>query len=202
MTEMSGCVEAEHGRYNDMMRTEPEAAELADAYSQRHKVLGQRSWRGERFSRGWIMAPEGEDLDGWTGVVCLIVLDDGRIFLDNLSSSHSSMIDRYSSPFPPDGPVPPLDEAEGAARAASYADEHLGHLGAQTWVGERFSQGWLFGPGRQDDHPRSIYEARFDLPAVITLDDGRVFEDSASMPAMFVIERYEAMLAREAAQEI
>lgn len=172
------------------MRTEQEAAALAEAYSRRHRLLEPRPWRGDRFDGGWIVYPLGEDLEGWTGVVCLVVLDDGRIVTDNGSTPRDVLVGRYSAPFPPRPPAPRSHE-EAAAEAAAYGGRHLAHLGPRTWRGVRFEGGWFLKPQGED------LARRFDLPAVVVLDDGRLFEDSGSQPEPFVVQRYTDLLARE-----
>lgn len=172
-------------------RTEQEAAALADAYSQRHRLLGHRRWRGVPLPGGWILHPLGEDLDGWSGVLCLVVLDDGRIFTDNGSTPHEVLVGRYTAPFPPTPAPPPRAAGEVAAEAAAYGQRHLAHLGPRTWAGVRFPGGWYLKPQGED------LARRFDLPALVALDDGRLFEDSGSQPEPFVTERYAELLARE-----
>ncbi len=172
------------------MTTEQEATARAEAYSQRHRLLEPRRWWGDPFDGGWIVHPLGEDLEGWTGVVCLAVLADGRIFTDNGSTAREVLVERYSAPFPP-SPAPRRSQEEAAARAAAYAGRHLAHLGPRTWRGVRFDGGWFLKPEGED------LARRFDLPAVVVLDDGRLFEDSGSQPEPFVVQRYTDLLARE-----
>ncbi len=173
------------------MRTEQEAAVLAEAYSQRHRLLEPRPWRGHPFAGGWILYPQGEDLAGWTGVICLVVLDEGRVFTDNGSTEPAVLVARYSAPFPPDPPPPPRSHDAVAAQAAAYGGRHLAHLGPRTWRGTRISGGWYLKPEGED------LARRFDLPALVVLDDGRLFEDSGSQPELFVAQRYAELLARE-----
>lgn len=173
------------------MRTDEEAVELAESYSRRHRLLEPRPWRGDPFDGGWIVHPLGEDLDGWTGVVCLVVLDDGRIFTDNGSAPREELVARYSALFPPDPAPSPRQREEAAAMAAGYAGRHLAHLGPRTWRGARFDGGWYLKPEGED------LARRFDLPALVVLDDGRLFEDSGSQPEPFVVARYAELLARE-----
>ncbi len=175
------------------MRTEQEAQAEAEAYSQRHRLLEPRQWRGDPFDGGWIVHPLGEDLKGWTGVVCLVVLDDGRIFTDNGSTPREVLVGRYSAPFPPRPAPPPRPHDEAAVEAAAYGRRHLAHLGPRTWRGIRFESGWFLKPEGED------LAHRFDLPALVMLDDGRLFEDSGSQPEPFVVQRYTDLLAREAA---
>lgn len=173
------------------MRTEQEASARAEAYSQRHRLLEPRRWRGDPFDGGWILYPLGEDLEGWTGVVCLVVLDDDRIFTDNGTTPREVLVGRYSARFPP-LPAPPRTHEEAAALAAAYGGRHLAHLGPRTWRGTRFDGGWFLKPQGED------LARRFDLPALVVLDDGRLFEDSGSQPEPFVVGRYADLLAREA----
>jgi len=175
------------------MRTEEEAVELAEAYSRHHRLLEPRRWRGDPFDGGWIVHPLGEDLEGWSGVVCLVVLDDGRIFTDNGSTPRHELVGRYSSRFPPQPAPPPRPLEEAAALAAAYGSRHLAHLGPRSWRGTRFASGWYLKPEGED------LARRFDLPALVVLDDGRLFEDSGSQPEPFVVARYADLLAREAA---
>ncbi len=173
------------------MRTEQDAAARAEAYSQRYRLLDPRHWRGDPFAGGWILHPEGEDLAGWTGVICLVVLDDGRVFTDNGSTERAVLVARYSAPFPPDPVPPPRPHEEVAAQAAAYGSRYLAHLGPRTWRGTRIGGGWYLKPEGQD------LARRFDLPALVVLDDGRLFEDSGSQPEPFVAQRYAELLARE-----
>jgi len=173
------------------VRTEQEAARLAEAYSQHHRLLEPRRWRGDPFDGGWIVHPLGEDLEGWSGVVCLIVLDDGRIFTDNASTPREELVGRYSAPFPPRPAPSPRPHHEAAALAATYGGRLLAHLGPRTWRGTRFDHGWYLKPEGED------LARRFDLPALVVLDDGRLFEDSGSQPEPFVIARYDELVARE-----
>ncbi|MEZ5409626.1 MAG: hypothetical protein R2761_16475 [Acidimicrobiales bacterium] len=173
------------------MRTEQEAADLAEAFSRRHRLLEPRRWRGDPFAGGWIVHPEGEDLQGWTGVVCLVVLDDGRIFTDNGSTPREELVGRYSAPFPPRPAPSPRPQAGAEALAAAYGRRFLAHLGPRTWRGIRFDHGWYLKPEGED------LARRFDLPAVVVLDDGRLFEDSGSQPEPFVTARYADLIARE-----
>ncbi len=175
------------------MQTEDEAAEQAEAYNRQRKLLGLRSWKGQGFAGGWLMMPQGEDLIGYTGVVCLVVLDDGRIFHENSSMASDWIIARYlDTPSAAVAPAAPVDEATAAARAADYNNRHLGGLGLRTWTGERFAGGWRMVPEGDD------LTWQFGVVCLMVLDDGRIFEDSASTPPDWAVQKYIEMMAREA----
>ena len=120
------------------------------------------------------------------------MVDDGRVFTDNGSTPREVLVGRYSAPFPPRPAPPPPSHEEAAARAAAYGGRYLAHLGPRSWQGVRFEGGWILKPQGED------LARRFDLPAVVLLDDGRLFEDSGSQPEPFVVQRYTDLLAREA----
>jgi hypothetical protein len=78
--------------------SEESAAERAASHGIEHfPDLGDRTWSGTRFPGGWLMGPEGEDLDWQCGVVCLAVLDDGRIFSDSSSLPPDQLIEKYTA---------------------------------------------------------------------------------------------------------
>ncbi len=80
------------------MTTEHEAAERAETYNTAHMPdLGPRTWKGESFPGGWLMNPQGEDLEWRTGVVCLIVLDDGRIIEESSSMPPDWIIAKHTA---------------------------------------------------------------------------------------------------------
>ena len=75
------------------------ATGLAAAHGSRHLPdLGPRTWRPTRFDGGWLMTPEGDDLRWRTGVVCLVVLDDGSVHQESSSVAPSLLIERYRAP--------------------------------------------------------------------------------------------------------
>ena len=79
-----------------MMITKEEAQEQAEAYSQANLPdLGPREWYAYQFEGGWLMAPQGPDLEWRIGVVQLILLDDGRVFRDQASLPPPWIADKY-----------------------------------------------------------------------------------------------------------
>jgi hypothetical protein len=81
-----------------VITSETAAAERAAAHAAEHFAdLGPREWRGSRFAGGWLMDPVGDDLSWQCGVVCLAVLDDGRIFEDSSSEPPDQLKHKYAA---------------------------------------------------------------------------------------------------------
>ncbi len=75
---------------------ESSAAERARTYGAENLPdLGVREWKGTAFAGGWLMTAAGDDIAWNTGVICLIVLDDGTIHEESSSLPPSMVMDRY-----------------------------------------------------------------------------------------------------------
>lgn len=58
--------------------------------------LSGREWSADRFAGGWLLQPQGEDLRWRTGVVCLMVMDDGQIHRESSSRPPQALMDAYA----------------------------------------------------------------------------------------------------------
>ena len=78
-----------------------------------------------------------------------------------------------------------MNEADAAAAAKAYGDEHLPRLGARTWRMTPFNGGWLATPEGDD------LRWRTGVPCLVVLVDGTVHRESSSDPPQWVIAKYE-----------
>ncbi len=56
-----------------------------------------REWKATRFGGGWLLNPVGEDLAWRTGVVCLVVMDDGQIHQESSSLPPPTLMAKYAT---------------------------------------------------------------------------------------------------------
>jgi hypothetical protein len=82
-----------------------------------------------------------------------------------------------------------ISEEIAAERAAAYGREHFADLGPRTWRGARFPGGWLMDPQGED------LAWRCGVACLAVLDDGRILEDTSSLPPGELIEKYTAVAA-------
>lgn len=76
------------------------------------------------------------------------------------------------------------DEVTAAATAATYANDNLPGLAGKIWKGTPFPGGWIMYPTGDDMKDRLGYSC------LILLDDGRVVEESASVPPPWLAAMY------------
>ncbi|MGF1597629.1 MAG: hypothetical protein ACFCVK_11985 [Acidimicrobiales bacterium] len=75
---------------------EDEARALAANHADTHLAdLEPTSWRVTAFDGGWYLVPQGDHLRWRTGVIGLVVTDDGAVHEESTSQPPSIVIDRY-----------------------------------------------------------------------------------------------------------
>jgi|GEM_PF-4994254 len=74
------------------------AIQAAKRYAERETPsLVGRDWDGVSFASGWLLFPQGRDLEELVSVPWLVVLDDGSVHRESSSRPPHETIARYSA---------------------------------------------------------------------------------------------------------